>query len=78
MAVFLGGITIPCGEVCSDVAAQFTASTPKHAPEPLIYPRYVLAKCRKKILLPCMQTQRKRLPSGEVKYFTGLSSIYYL
>jgi hypothetical protein len=29
-------------------------------------------KCRNKILLHCMQTQRKRLPSGEVKFFPGL------
>jgi hypothetical protein len=33
MAVFLGGITIPCGEVCSDVAKQFGTSTPKHPPD---------------------------------------------
>ena len=29
----MGGITIPSGEVSSDVAAQLAASTPKHSPD---------------------------------------------
>jgi len=72
MVVFLVGIAIPCDEVCSDNAVQITASTPKHPPEPLSYPRYVPAKCRKNILLHCLPTQRKRLPPGDVKFLLGL------
>jgi hypothetical protein len=59
-------------EGCYDAAGQLTASTPKHPPEPSIQGRYVPAKCWNTILLYGMQTQRKRLPSGDVKWFPVL------